>query len=111
MLSIYRRLLQAMQPKKWWSDSKCTSGIQTQKCQTKAFLYTYVLKRPKYYFSFVILKGTNVILEAKEDPPADRQKWKRSTPDNEGWFTLQNPNSERYLTAISAVDTIISGKE
>ena len=60
---------------------------------------------------FVLLKGTNVILEAKEDPPADRQKWKRSTPDNEGWFTLQNPNSERYLTAISAVNTIISGKE
>ena len=63
---------------------------------------------------FVLLKGTNVILEPKEDPIADRQKWKRSTPDPEdpeGWFTLQNPTSERYLTAISALDTIISGKE
>ena len=56
-----------------------------------------------------LLKGTNVILELKDD--SDGQKWKKSTPDTEEWFTLQNPNSERYLTAISAFSTIISGEE
>ena len=84
-----------------------TYGIQTQKCQTKAFSYKYVLKKPLTII--FLLKGTYVILELKDG--SDGQTWKRSTPDTDGWFTLQNPNSERYLTAISAVDTIISGEE
>ena len=39
------------------------------------------------------------------------QKWKKSyVDDTEVWFTLQNPTSDKFLTAISDESTIISGK-
>ena len=51
------------------------------------------------------------ILEAKDDPVSAEQKWKKSyVDDTEVWFTLQNPTSDKFLTAISDESTIISGK-
>ena len=37
------------------------------------------------------------------------QKWIRGTANSEGYFTLQNPSSGKFLTASSPTSTTISG--
>ena len=37
------------------------------------------------------------------------QKWIRGTANSEGYFTLQNPTSGKFLTAASPTSTTISG--
>ena len=39
-----------------------------------------------------------IILKEKLDNLSDKQKWIKSTSDSEGWFTLQNPSSKKFLT-------------
>ena len=52
--------------------------------------------------------GTLVTLEQKEKESTDRQKWLKGKPDNEGYFTLQNPLSKKFLIG-NPTTTIIAG--
>ena len=52
------------------------------------------------------IKGTKVILETRDEQKRVGQEWFRSKLDSEGWFTLKNPISGRYLTAASNTTTI-----
>jgi hypothetical protein len=54
-------------------------------------------------------RGSNVIFENKIQPDSDKQKWLRGKTDPEGWFTLKNVKSEKFLTAATATTTIITG--
>ena len=55
------------------------------------------------------LKGTKVLLEAKDDPIRISQEWLIGKQNDEGWFTLKNPISGRYLMAENFKNTTISG--
>ena len=55
------------------------------------------------------IKGTKVILETRYEKTRVGQEWFRSKLDSEGWFTLKNPISGRYLTADSNISTTITG--
>jgi hypothetical protein len=55
------------------------------------------------------IKGTKVILETRDEQKRVGQEWFRSKLDSEGWFTLKNPISGRYLTAASNISTTITG--
>ena len=39
-----------------------------------------------------------IILKEKLDNLSNKQKWIKSTSEPEGWFTLQNPSSKKFLT-------------
>lgn len=56
------------------------------------------------------IKGTKVILETRDEQKRVGQEWFRSKLDSKGWFTLNNPISGRYLTAINSNSTAITGK-
>lgn len=48
-------------------------------------------------------EGRNVILQSKRrDVPAKEQMWLRSTNDSNGWFTLRNLASGKFLTAVGS---------
>ena len=55
------------------------------------------------------VKGNKVILEAKDDPIRIGQEWLIGKQNDEGWFTLKNPISGRYLMAENSSKTTISG--
>ena len=50
-----------------------------------------------------------VILEDTKHENTFTQKWIRSKPNQDGWFTLQNSGSSYYLAAISNDEIIVSG--
>ena len=50
-----------------------------------------------------------VIFENKMQHDSDKQKWLRGKTDPDGWFTLKNVKSEKFLTAANATTTIITG--
>ena len=50
-----------------------------------------------------------VILEDTKHENTFTQKWLRSKPNQDGWFTLQNSGSSDYLAAISNDEIIVSG--
>ena len=56
------------------------------------------------------LKETKVILEGKNEPLRVGQEWLRGTPNGDGWFTLKNPISGRYLNAVNNTKTAITGR-
>ena len=41
----------------------------------------------------------------------DGQQWEKSAVDSSGYFTLKNPNSGKFLSAITADKIIIQGTE
>ena len=44
--------------------------------------------------------GARVVLESKQNPISEGQKWYKTTIDSDGWFTLTNPNSGKNLNEI-----------
>ena len=54
-------------------------------------------------------RGLKVIFKKERNPDCDEQKWLRGPIDLNGWFTLQNVRSLKYLTAENATSTIITG--
>ena len=54
--------------------------------------------------------GTKVILEEKEENVnlTDGQMWLRGKKDKDGFFSLKNLASERFLTAEDSTETIIA---
>ena len=54
------------------------------------------------------IDGAKVILEAADN--SAEQMWYRGTQNSEGYFTLQNPVSRKFLTAKSQKITTITGK-
>ena len=54
------------------------------------------------------IDGAKVILEAADN--SAEQMWHRGTQNSEGYFTLQNPVSRKFLTAKSQKITTITGK-
>ena len=54
------------------------------------------------------IDGAKVILEAADN--SAEQMWYRGTQNSEGYFTLQNPVSRKFLTAKSQKITAITGK-
>ena len=55
-------------------------------------------------------KEAKVILEGKNEPLRVGQEWFRGTPNRDGWFTLKNPVSGRYLNAANKSSTAITGR-
>ena len=53
---------------------------------------------------------TLVILDSKNASVTDDQNWIRGKTDNQGYFTLQNSRSNRFLIARSTTETVIAGK-
>ena len=53
---------------------------------------------------------TSVILDSKNASITDEQNWIRGKADNQGYFTLQNSLSDRFLIARSTTETVIAGK-
>ena len=51
----------------------------------------------------------NVIEEIFEENELG-QRWKKSKPTAEGFFTLENMYSEKVMTAISDISVIVKGK-
>ena len=49
----------------------------------------------------------------EEIPSLDNTKqiWKKGVVDKEGYFTLKNESSEKYLTAVSANDLETCGRK
>ena len=70
-----------------------------------------------------VTKGFGVVNDAKaarskvsvdetlSDPDDPGQQWEKSTVDSLGYFTLKNPNSGKFLSAITAEKIIIQGTE
>ena len=54
-------------------------------------------------------KGLKAIFKKERNPDCDEQKWLRGPIDSNGWFTIQNVWSLKYLTAANATTTIITG--
>ena len=54
-------------------------------------------------------RGLKVIFKKERTPNCDEQKWLRGPSDPNGWFTLKNVKSEKFLTAANATTTIITG--
>ena len=57
-------------------------------------------------------KGLKVIFKKESccfNPDCDEQKWLREPIEPNGWFTLKNVKSEKFLTAANATTTIITG--
>ena len=54
-------------------------------------------------------RGLKVIFKKERNPDCDEQKWLRGPIDSNGWFTIQNVWSLKYLTAANATTTIITG--
>ena len=54
--------------------------------------------------------GTRIILEEKEENAnlTDGQMWLRGKKDDDGFFSLLNPISERFLTAEDTTETTIA---
>ena len=50
-----------------------------------------------------------VFLEDTKDENAFTQKWIRSKPNQDGWFTFQNSGTGNYLTALSNDKVTVSG--
>ena len=50
-----------------------------------------------------------VFLEDTKDENAFTQKWIRSKPNQDGWFTLQNSGSGYYLASTSEDEIAVSG--
>ena len=50
-----------------------------------------------------------VILEDTKDENIFTQKWIRSKPNQDGWFTFQNSGSGNYLTSTSNEEITVSG--
>ena len=53
------------------------------------------------------IDGTKVVLEAADN--SAEQMWYRGTKSPDGYFTLQNPVSRKFLTAPSPKITTITG--
>ena len=53
---------------------------------------------------------SQVILQDTKDQNMFTQKWVRSKPNQDGWFTLQNSGSRDYLAVISNDEILTSGK-
>ena len=49
------------------------------------------------------------LTEEAFDKQNDRQKWKKGTEDEEGFFTLENVSSEKFLTATSKDGLVVKG--
>ena len=49
------------------------------------------------------------LTEEAFDKQNDRQKWKKGTEDEEGFFTLENVSSEKFLTATSKDGLVVEG--
>ena len=64
----------------------------------------YVINRSKSTFLFVARPGSNVI------PSDQKQLWIKGTPDNEGYFTLKDVTSQKYLTVESFDSLQVKGK-
>ena len=45
--------------------------------------------------------------DGKKNASNARQKWKKGPADGEGFFTLENISSEKFLTAVSENSLII----
>ena len=43
----------------------------------------------------------------QEDPFC--QKWRRSKPNNDGWFSFLNPATNEFLTVATAEEIVVSG--
>ena len=50
-----------------------------------------------------------VILQDTKDENIFTQKWIRSKPNQDGWFTFQNSGSGNYLTSTSNEEITVSG--
>ena len=44
---------------------------------------------------------SKLILKNESITGSDNQKWIRSSPDSDGWFTLKNPSSNEFLQPIA----------
>ena len=44
---------------------------------------------------------SKLILKNVSITSSDNQKWIRSSPDSDGWFTLKNPSSNEFLQPIA----------
>ena len=58
---------------------------------------------------YVTVPGSQVTMEMKIVNSCQGQKWFRSKADPGGYFTLQNPISERFLTAGTQSSLTIEG--
>ena len=58
---------------------------------------------------YVTVPGSQVTIEMKMVNSYQGQKWYRSKADPSGYFTLQNPISERFLTAGTRSSLTIEG--
>ena len=56
-----------------------------------------------------VTSGTIVELQAQKNPPSSGQIWLRGTSDEFGYFTLQNPTSQKFLTCNSRTSITIEG--
>ena len=45
-----------------------------------------------------VTSGTDAALQDQNNPPSSGQIWLRGTSDDFGYFTLQNPASQKFLT-------------
>ena len=52
---------------------------------------------------------SQVNFEVVKDQTTFTQKWIRSKPNHDGWFTLQNSGSREYLAVISSDELSTSG--
>ena len=50
-----------------------------------------------------------VAFVVKDDTLTDGQNWSRGTTDSNGYFTLQNPATKKFLTATSSDSLWIKG--
>ena len=46
-------------------------------------------------------KKSKVKLKKESITSSNNQKWIRSSPDSDGWFTLKNPSSNEFLQPIA----------
>ena len=56
-----------------------------------------------------VTSGTVVSLQVRVNPPLSGQIWLRGTSDEFGYFTLQNPASQKFLTSNSRTSITIEG--
>ena len=56
-----------------------------------------------------VTSGTVVSLQVQSNPPSSGQIWLRGKSDDFGYFTLQNPASQKFLTSNSRTSITIEG--
>ena len=104
-------LLNPTMMKKWTSRCHVMAEKKTANL-TRDIVLFFKIKHcyPRTMFNhptMVSIDGTKVVLEAADD--SAEQMWYRGSKSPDGYFTLQNPVSRKFLTAPSPKITTITG--